>query len=167
MSVSANVRSVDRLARLREALARFGVDAQAALAAADQAVCRAEQQLEERLDYWRQMVHRRQEEVAQARAALSHARALHDGQSVGCVEQELELRRAQLRLREAEDKVTITRRWLLQWPVLVKELEASARSLSGFVEADLRQGVVLLDNKVAALQAYQQVAVPEAKEPTS
>jgi hypothetical protein len=167
MSVSANVRSVDRLARLREALARFGVDAQAALAAADQAVRRAEQQLEERLDYWRQMVHRRQEEVAQARAALSHARALHDGQSVGCVEQELELRRAQLRLREAEDKVTITRRWLLQWPVLVKELEASARSLSGFVEADLRQGVVLLDNKVAALQAYQQVAVPELKEPTS
>jgi hypothetical protein len=154
MSQSAEVHSLDLLRRLREALVRFGAAGQAALGQAEMEIRHVHNTLEERLKHWQQQVIRRQEAVNQARAALSHARALHEGQSVGCVEQELAWRKAQERLREAEEKVVTVRRWQRELPNFIKELEGPARALSGFLEADLRQAVVLLENKIAALEAY-------------
>src|SRR5947207_14355942 len=110
MSQSAAVHSIDLLKRFHAVLARFGVDAQTALGAANLELLRTHNALEERLTHWQRQVIKRQEEMAQARAALSHARAMHEGQRVGCVEQELALRKAQERLREAEAKVATVRR---------------------------------------------------------
>ena len=154
MSQSAEVHSLELLRRLRAALARFGEGGQTALAQADLEIRRVLGALEERLKYWQQQVNRRQEEVNQARAALSHARALREGSSVGCVEQELALRKAQERLREAEAKVVTVRRWQRELPNHIKDLEGPARALAGYLEADLRQSAVLLDNKIATLEAY-------------
>ncbi len=158
MSQSAQVHSIDLLERLHAALSRFGVDAQAALAAGAAEIRRVNDTLADRLKFWQQQVHKRQEEVVQARAALSHARALQRGQNVGTVEQELALRKAQERVREAEAKVAAVRRWQRELPELCKDFEGPARGLSGFVEADLRQALVLLQNKVAALKAYLAVS---------
>src|SRR5262249_19873433 len=146
--------SVDLLRRLHVALARFGVDAQTALAVGEGEIRRVRATIEERDKFWQQQVNRRQEEVTQARAALVHARALHEGKKVGCVEQELALRKAQERLREAEGKVLTIRRWKRELPEVLKDYEGAARGLSGFLEADLRQAVALLDTKLAALEAY-------------
>jgi hypothetical protein len=154
MNPSAQVYSIDLLKRLQAALARFGVDAGAALGVGDMEIRRVHATLEERGKFWQQQVHRRQEEVSQARAALIHARALHEGKKVGCIEQELALRKAQERLREAEGKVLTVRRWQRDLPEILKDYEAPARSLSGFLETDLRQALVLLENKIAALEAY-------------
>jgi hypothetical protein len=160
MSESAQVHSIELLKRLHGVLARFGVDAQAALDSGAGEVRRAGAALAERLKYWQQQSHKRQEELNQARAALSHARALRKGQSIGCVEQELAVRKAQERLREAEGKILAVRRWQRELPELVKEFEGPARALSGYLEADLRQTLVLLEAKVAALQAYLAVVSP-------
>ena len=154
MTPSAQVYSIDLLRRLHAALARFGVDAQTALGAASAELRHVHDTLADRLKYWQQQVNKRQEAVGQARAALSPARALQRGESVGCVEQELVLRKAQERLREAEDKVAVTRRWQRELPELTKDFEGPARGLSGFIEADLRQALVLLESKIAALEAY-------------
>jgi hypothetical protein len=162
MSPSAQVHSIDLLQRLHAALARFGVDAQTALGAASAEVRRVHDTLADRLKYWQQQVNKRQEELGQARAALSHARALHRGESIGCVEQELALRKAQERLREAEGKVAVTRRWQRELPELIKDFEGPARGLSGFIEADLRQALALLESKIAALEAYLAAAEHQA-----
>jgi hypothetical protein len=154
MSQSAQVHSIDLLERLHDALARFGVDALAALASGASEIHRVNDTLADQLKFWQQQVNKRHEEVGQARAALSHARAIHRGENIGTVEQELALRKAQERVREAEGKVVTIRRWQRELPELCKEFEGPARSLSGFVEADLRQALVLLENKVAALKAY-------------
>lgn len=154
MGPSANVRSIELLKRLEVVLAQFIADAQAALGAADLEVRRTLDQLEHRLEAWQRTVLKRQEQLGQARAELSYARALHKGSSVGCVEQELAVQKAQHRLREAEEKVTLIKRWLRQMPELIKEFEGPARSLSGFVDTDLRQWIVHLQNKIASLEAY-------------
>jgi hypothetical protein len=154
MTQSAQVYSIDLLKRLHAALARYGLDAQTALGTGASEVRRVHDTLHDRLKYWQQQVFKRQEEVVQARAALSHARALSEGRNTGCVEQELALRKAQERLREAEGKVVTTKRWQRELPELTKELEGPARVLSGFLEADLRQALVLLEGKIAALEAY-------------
>ena len=49
---------------------------------------------------------------------------------------------------------------------ILRQLDGPARGLSGFLETEVRQAVVLLDNKVAALGAYLSVAAPDAKEPS-
>src|SRR5262249_53057640 len=144
----------DLLERLHAALARFGVTAQESLSVANLEVRHVHDALADRLRYWRQQTDRRREDVARARAALSHARAANRGRLVGCEEQELESRKPQERLRQAEEKVVTVRRWQRELPDLTKDFEGRARSLSGFLESDLRRTLVLLQNKLAPLEAY-------------
>jgi hypothetical protein len=159
----SRVYEVGLLKSLHAALARFGVDAQTALGAAALAIGRASDALEDRRKHWLQQTYRRQEEVSRARADLVHARALHKGQSVGCVEQELALRKARLSLEQAEGKLAAVRRWQLALPEAVKDFEALARGLSGRLDADLRQSLALLEGKIASLEAYLALAPPVEK----
>jgi hypothetical protein len=154
MTESAQVHSLELLRRLHDVLARFRVDAQAALATGTAEIRRTHDTLVDRLKYWQQQVNKRQEERNEARASLAHARALAKGKTTGCVEQELALRKAEQRLKDAEEKVITVRRWQRQLPEVVKEFEGPARSLSGFLESDLRQAIVLLENKLATLESY-------------
>ena len=167
MSQSAQVHSIDLLKRLHAVLARFGVDAQTALGGAQMEILRVYNALEERLKFWQREGHKRHEEMAQARAALSHARAMHEGHNIGTIEQELALRKAKERLREAEEKVVIVRRWQRELPELVKDLEGPARALSGFLEADLRQALVLLENKIGAPEGYLAISSPTDAAPAA
>ena len=163
MGPSARVGSIEKLQVLHEALARFGVEAQAALDVGRSEVRRTLDGLHDALRRWQVEVQRRQEDVNRARADLSHARAVRRGEGgrSGTVEQEMALQKAQLRLREAEEKVERTRRWLRLLPDALAELETPSRHLSGMLEADLRQALALLDGKIAALLAYAELALPE------
>ena len=68
-------------------------------------------------------------------------------------------------VRHAEEKLATTKRWLRDLPTYLKEYEGPARGLGGFLETEVRQAGVLLDNKVAALLAYLSVAAPEKETP--
>ena len=164
MSNSAHVESLELLGRLKVALTRFGHDAQGALAAAETELRRVDNALEERLKFWQSQVIKRQEDLNRARSDLSFARALHDGKSTGCVEQELAVKKCTDRLKEAETKVAITRRWIRELPNQIKDYEGPARGLAGFVEADLRQAVALLEGRIAALEAYVSMSAPTTPE---
>jgi hypothetical protein len=84
---------------------------------------------------------------------------LDSGRS-GCAEQELALARAKQRLRDAEEKVSITRRWLMQLPNVLKEYEGYARVLAGMLDANLKQSLVLLSNKIDSLKTYTGMSAP-------
>jgi hypothetical protein len=160
MTTAAHLESLELLGRLREALTRFGHDAQGALASAETVLRRVENGLEERLAFWQAQVLKRQEDLNRARTDLSFARSLHKGKSTGCVEQEIAVKKAQERLRDAEAKVAVTRRWIRDLPNHIKDYEGPARVLAGFVEADLKQAVAVLDGRMAALEAYIAAAAP-------
>ena len=159
MGPSARVGSIEKLQALHEALARFGVEAQAALDAGRSEVRRALDGLHAALKHWQVEVQRRQEDVNRARADLSHAQAIRrsEGTRAGTVEQEIALQKARQRLQEAEEKVERTRRWLRVLPDAIAELETPSRQLAGMLEADLRQALALLDGKLAALVAYAEL----------
>ena len=163
MGPSARVGSIEKLQVLHDALARFGVEAQAALDSGRSEVRHALDGLRDAQRRWQLEVQRRQEDVNRARADLSHARAIRQNDSgrAGTVEQEMALQKAKLRLQEAEEKVERTRRWLRLLPDALAELETPSRHLSGMLEADLRQALALLDGKVAALTAYAELAARE------
>jgi hypothetical protein len=164
MNQTAQVDSIHSLQDFHTALARFGVQARAALDSAAWEIRHTLDGLQQQLKAWQQRAYECQEEVNRARAALSHSRALHDGKSVGSGEQEIALAKARHQLREAEAKVEAVRRWQRLLPEAVAEYEGPARHLSGLLEADLRHALAVLEGRIAALQAYVALAPPSRPE---
>jgi hypothetical protein len=155
MSESAHVSSVEAVKAFREALCAFGVDAQGALGAAALEIRRTLDGLQARLKYWQQQVRESEEEVVRAKAALAQRRWGHsEGRGPGTTEAEIALRRAQLRLREAQEKVETVRRWQLQLPQAIHEYDGPARQLTGWLEADLQHVLALLGRRIEALEGY-------------
>ena len=165
MSQSARVNSLDALKALHAALARFGPEAQEALGAAEIEIRRVFDYLHDQLKHWQRQVEKRQEDVNRARADLAHARAIRQGERSGYVEQEIALRKAQSRLREAEEKVMTVKRWLLHLPQAINEYEGPARRLAGLLDADLKQGLAILENKIGILETYMAAQVAETAPP--
>jgi chromosome segregation ATPase len=165
MSQTARVGSIDALKSLYAALTHFGPEAQEALGAAEIEIRRVFDYLNDQLKYWQRMVEKCRENVNRARNDLAHARAMRKGEASGTVEQEIALRKAQNQLREAEEKVVTVKRWILQLPQAVNEYEGPARRLAGLLDADFKQGLVLLENKIAALEAYAEVHVSQPSSP--
>jgi hypothetical protein len=155
MTASAHVQSLEALRHLHGAFAELGVEGREALAAAALELQRALDGLRDQLAYWRRQVDRRQEDVNRARADLAYSRSVRDGPaSSGCVEQEIALRKAQQRLREAEDKVKVVRRWLTQLPQEIDDFQGPARQVGGMLEANLRHFLAILQGKIDTLAAY-------------
>src|SRR5579871_200259 len=161
MSQSARVNSLDALKALHAALVDYRPDAQEALGAAEIEIRRVFDYLRDQQKYWLRQVDKRREDVNRARSDLAHARALRQGERSGFVEQEIALRKAQARLREAEEKVVTVKRWILHLPQAVNEYEGPARRLAGLLDADLKQGLAILENKIGILEAYMAVQVAE------
>jgi chromosome segregation ATPase len=161
MSQSARVNSLDALKALHAALVDYRPDAQEALGAAEIEIRRVFDYLRDQQKYWLRQVDKRREDVNRARSDLAHARALRQGERSGFVEQEIALNKARIRLREAEEKVTTVKQWLLRLPQDINEYEGPARRLAGMLDADLKQGLIVLENKIAALEAYMALQAPE------
>jgi hypothetical protein len=163
MNHSAKIHDVDSLRDLHAALAKFGVQAQAALDNANAEIRRAGDFLERQQAHWQQEVIRRQEELIRAKADLSRHRWIHDGERVGGSEKEMAVQHARERLREAESKVDAVRRWKRELQQAVAGFEGPGRRLAGMLEADLRATLALLESRSAALEAYVALTPPEAE----
>lgn len=163
MSQSARVESIDALANLKDALAKFGIAAQAALGSAATEIERTLAWLHEQGKFWRVEVDRRREAFNRAKAELTARRWSTDkGRSRGATEQELEYEKARQRLAEAEAKVETVRRWQRLLPEAIKEYEGPARLLGGMVESDLRHSLAILESKITALEEYAALTTPGA-----
>jgi chromosome segregation ATPase len=160
MNPSAHITSYEALPRLHDALAKFAAKGQEALATADAEVRHVLDKLRERLQHWQRQVNRCNEDVNRARSDLAFRRSLNDGKRTGCVEQEIALARAQQHLREAEAKVVACRRWLMHLPEVIQEFERPARQLAGTLDADMKVSLNILQNKIAALEAYADLNAP-------
>lgn len=163
MSQSARVNSLDALKALHSSLSHYGPEAQEALGAAEIEIRRVFDFLHDQQKHWQRQVERRQEDVNRARADLAHARAIRQGERSGYVEQEIALRKAQNRLREAEEKLAVTKRWLLHLPQAINEYQGPAKRLAGLLDSDFKQGLAVLADKIAILEAY--MAVQAAQPP--
>lgn len=166
MSQSAKVSSIDALKALHAAMARFGPEALEALGAAEMEIRRVFDWLHDQQKYWQRQAEKRQEDVNRARADLAYARSIRQGQRTGYVEQEIALSKAVKRLREAEEKVVVVKRWLLHLPQAIHEYDGPAHRLAGLLDADLKQGLVLLENKILVLEAYTEIQANEPPVPS-
>src|SRR5262249_22554423 len=106
------------------------------------------------------------EDVARAKAALvRHKWGSKDGKGVGTTEVELDVKKAKHRLEEAEAKLEVTRRWQRELPKSVHEYQGPAHQLTGFLEADLKQILAMLDRMATSLEAYVALTAPPGGAP--
>jgi hypothetical protein len=162
----ARVTSIESIDNLYAALARLGKEGEDALAAAAVIIRRTFDTIQECLKRWMREVDRRHEQVQRCKADLSFRKsAVFDNQ--GATEQEIALKRAQQRLREAEEKVQICRRWLVTLPEALKDFDAPTRMLSGFLQGEYRRALELLKKHSAVLKEYVAMEAPSTEPSTT
>ena len=162
MRQAARVLSTDALRDLRSALARFSARARDGLRSALLETRHTLDWLDKQLDMWRRTAEKRHEDVLRCRSELAVARSAPENLRSAATEREIDLKKALLRLREAEDKVAAVRRWKQLLPQIVNEHELPMRRLSGFLDGDVQYALGQLDNKIDQVQAYMALTAPEA-----
>src|SRR5262249_15450515 len=154
------VTSVEAVREFRGSLLVFCDEVRQALAAVEQAARHTiEWLLRDQLGRWQRAVRDRYEDVVQAKAELSRKQIskTSGGQRPDCTEEIKLVRRAQERLREAEEKVAACKQWGGQLlPRAVDEYRGPARQLAGLVEGQPPQVVAVVDNILALLDSYVQ-----------
>ncbi len=160
---SARVHVIQALADLKAALCTFTAQAKEALSAIDMDIRRFNDWLQDQEKFWRKAVQEAEEAVFLAKQELARRRLMKMGdRPPDTSEQVKALRKAKERLAHAEDKLETTRRWGRQWPQALIDYQGPAGQLTALLEADWPKADAVLEQKIAALEAYVQVSKPPA-----
>jgi multidrug resistance efflux pump len=152
----AKVHAVDRLADFEAAVRTFADKAKSAMSANQMEIRRTYDWLESQLNVWKAEIRRAEDAVIQAKTELARRRIIKfNDRPPDTTEQEKTLRKAQARLAHAEEKRDNTKRWLRQLPDAIEEYDGQAGPFNDMLEHDLVKMALFLEQKIAALEAYQ------------
>ena len=156
--MSAQVHSLKRLADFQAALQTFADRGKDAMSSNAMEIRRSLDWLNSQLQMWTAEIRRAEELVFVAKSELARKKMMRiSDRPPDTTEQEKQLRKAQARLAHAEAKRDNTKTWLRQFPDAVEEYEGLARPFQDSLEHDLAKMVGFLEQKIAALEAYQQI----------
>jgi len=163
-SSQADVRSIEALKDFRAALALYSEEALGALGAVHMEAKRTLYWAQhDRRNYWAEQVKRARQAVASARAEVSRRRmAKASGSTPAFSEQKELLRVAEARLREAEAKVILVRKWEPALNQAVLEYRASTRRIGDLAGGDVPRALAVLGRMIDALEAYLREPTPSA-----
>lgn len=162
MSTSANVKSIESVRDFRIALTTFAEDARNALSAVEMEIRRTRDWLQrDQLGHWQAQIKRRNELLSMARTEL-HRRRLSQSNSdaISDTEQKENVRTAQRRLEEAEQKLQCVKRWVPVLEHAIAEYHAASQPLGDRLTGSLQNSIMLLDRMVATLESYLAIAPP-------
>src|SRR4051794_36403958 len=148
MSGTARIDSVDALRMFRTALVKFAGMAQVSLGDAEGEMARILVWLEtEANTYWSGQIRKRHEAVEKCKDAVRQKKLFKSpsGSSQSAVEEEKQLRIAQKRLEEAEEKLKNVRRYI---PRLQKEIsiyKGGVQRLATNISSDIPMAISRLD----------------------
>lgn len=156
---AAQVHAVQRLADFRAALATFADRGKNAMSGNSMEIRRALDWLTEQLQGWQGEIRRAEEAVVVAKNELARKKMMRIGdRPPDTTDQEKQLRKAQARLAHAEEKRDNTKRWLRQLPDAIEEYNGQAKPFQDMLDHDLTKMANFLIDKIAALEAYQQIS---------
>ena len=162
MSGYARIDSVDALRMFRTVLVKFAEAVRVALGDAEGEIARVQVELETELPtYWSGQIRKRHEIVEKCKDAVRQKKLFKSpsGSTQSAVEEEKQLRIAQKRLEEAEEKLKNIKRYT---PRLQKETsiyKGGVQRLATSASSDIPLAVSRLDKMVQALEAYMAMQV--------
>ena len=115
--------------------------------------------LQERLNYWRNEVRRRQKEADRAGAALEQCRAMaglaaQAGVAISCAPQEAAFYQALNRLRQAQSELRNVQDWIRLVRQTARIYQRQARRLRAWMSNELPKANAFLADRIRALQSY-------------
>jgi hypothetical protein len=167
MIQAADVRSIEAVRDLHAHVCKFRTDAQDGLAAVELTIRRGVDFLADKLQFWQRAIRKCEDDVFQAKQELKQRQYPgYDGRIPDCTVQEENLKRAQGRLRYAQEKVETVRRWQSKFPKAVAETyEGPARHLAAALEGEVPRALALLERRIVALEEYIALMAPNAAPP--
>jgi hypothetical protein len=166
MAERAQVTSVDAVESFRADLIVFLSRARAALEEASDEVMRTRLWVQnDQRRIWEEELRRRSLKLQEAQAELFSARLskFHGSTSL----QLMAVQRAQRAFREAEEKLASLKKWGRELENLSEPLVKQVSQFHGFLSTDMGRAVAYLAQAVRALEAYADVAAPDAAAPAA
>jgi len=163
MSGFAKITSTEAVGRLATSLDTFKEEAVAALDSLQLEVRRALEWIRhDRKEFWDQEVRRGWERVAEARAELERRMTFHriGEHQPACRDEKLALEKAKRRLRAAEQKVELVRRWRQAVEHELTEYQGAVNQLNGWLQSDQPRAMNDLKRMAAALDSYVSAGLP-------
>jgi hypothetical protein len=116
----------------------------------------------EQMSFWQRAIRQCEDEVFQAKQELSMKKfPCWDSKPPDTTVQEENLRKAQAKLKYAQDKLETTRKWTQKFPMLVSEAyDGASRQLQATLESDLPRGLALLERRIDAAEKYVSLKAP-------
>lgn len=166
MSTQADVKSIDTLAFVKEALIAYAHESGQALSDLEIEGQRGVDWITgEQATFWKAEVRRSADAVNQAVKDLEYCRAFKkvgDNQP-SCAEEKKALEKARKRLARAEEKLELVRRWT---PVVLQQFREACVRLVRFrevIDVHCPRATAQLDRKLRALDEYRSVSSPSRR----
>jgi hypothetical protein len=162
MDSQVRVASLDAFLDFRAAYAKFGERSQHALTQVDVEIRRMLDWLgTEQVAFWKGEIRRREDKENEARAALHRKRITAAfGNTAADSEEVHQVRKAQARLREAEEKLKLVKQWYLVIEQEVTEYRGPSQQLKNLLDGAEPRALASLDRMAEVIESYLAVALP-------
>lgn len=162
MNGRARVTSIDAIREFKAALAIFEEEARSALSAIEMELRRANYLVRQELpSYWQNEIKKNRAELSQSRSDLSRKRISSQGEGgPGLSEPKENVREALRRMREAEAKVEVVRKWGFAVERAMQEYHGKSLPLSDTLVGDLQRALGKLEMIIRTLNEYVAIAPP-------
>ncbi|HWB08548.1 MAG TPA: hypothetical protein VG826_04965 [Pirellulales bacterium] len=169
MNGAASVHSIPMLREFRAALATFATEAKESQSVNDMTVNRGLEWFQnDLLKFWQSEIRKREDAVTNAKAEYERCRMQSfGGKAPDCTDQKVALKKAQLRLEEAQEKLKRVKKWSRVLDEEAEEYRGQSQQLSDMMAGDMPKAIAELDRMLGALEAYLGVAAPMAGSETS
>ena len=158
MNQSVHVTSLEGMAELQAALLTFTEKAKDALSSVELELRRTLDWLSDQAKHWQADIRVAENAVFEAKAELTRKKMMKIGdRKPDTTDQEKALQRAMAWLEHAEEMLARTRHWQRAFPDVMLDYQGPARQLQFLLEAQVPQASAYLNQKIEALQKYQQL----------
>ncbi|HQU45544.1 MAG TPA: hypothetical protein PK867_22215 [Pirellulales bacterium] len=153
----------------RAALANFADEARESQAVNDMSVRRGIDWFQnDLLKQWQSELRKREEAVTDARGEYERCRMQSFGDRVpDCTDQKVALKKAQLRLEEAQDKLKAVKKWSRVLEEEMQDYQGQSQQLADMLAGEMPKAMAEMDRLLSALEAYIGVAAPMASSEVS
>jgi len=164
MFEKAYVNSLDAVRDFRAALATYVAESKKGATGLEIEIRRACDYIAvDRAQYWKQEIRRGMQALAQARDDLHNARTFKtiNDHTPACVDEQKAVQRAEQRLKYAEHKAQVVRKWTMAIQHELNEYIGRMAQFAAVLEADMPKAMAAMDRILAALDTYFTTLAPQ------
>lgn len=162
MNRMARVGSIETIEDLKNSFVNFREEVEAAMYVVESEMQRMLTWLKhDQHKYWMREIKKSEEILSETKGDL-HRKKITSiaGQQGSFYEEKAQVRKAKMRLEEAQEKLEITRKWIVRVEEAITEYKAQSQALAATMDLDVPKAIATLNNIMESVEGYLQVAMP-------